>query len=822
MRKYLITGGCGFIGSHYIKNLFLNEANIRVANIDCLTYAGKLENLQSIHTNLNYVFYKANVKNRAIIEQIYQIEKPDIVVHFAAFSHVDRSILDAAEFIETNIGGTFNMLEAARKFGVGRHITIGSVIGNTPICVRNIKNGQISVKNIDSLCPETIQNYETLVLNEQHEVVFASVKYHISHKSDLLYRIKYTGGEVTTTGNHSVFIFDDDGEITMKRTDELCKNDKLVTFVGNIDCGHRIDTLDLRKVMESYDVGPLRRFLNLAHDALRGIASFKNSNVQQYSQSVIRRLIDLEYIKKNKKHWKITHLAQVDLENELSQLRWKWIKTWLRIPNDTITITPNIARAIGLYVAEGHRGHTEKEKKRCTNGIVWTIAETETFKIKWIEELANALNASVGIFHRPKDHCQQIYISNRAIHTFFEQFGSTAYTKCVPSFIWSLKQELVQAFIEGYEGDAHIKKTKARNYTSVNIQLLTEIAWLCRLNNIDSNVCLYMVKNNCPPYCKQSFDRQYGQLAIASSNYKKQKGLRYPWARCLPKKYILQRVQKLEGRLYDYTQSLSRDAISALEQSVQVPSSIGFAKVTDVEIIEAPNTTVYDLSVPKNHTFFGGRVPILLHNTDEVYGQIAHPNSSVETDPLDPRSPYSASKASSDLLTLSYYSTFKVPAMVSRCSNNYGSHQLPEKLIPLFVTNLIEGKKVPVYGRGDQIREWIHVDDHNSAVNFVLEHGNLGEIYNIGSGEERTNLEITDIILETLGKGQDSIQHVEDRKGHDKRYSIDCSKLRNMGWKPQREFKEAMKDTITWYVNNPEWWQPIKNDLQEFYQKQYK
>jgi dTDP-glucose 4,6-dehydratase len=333
MRKYLITGGCGFIGSHYIKNLFLNETNIQVANIDCLTYAGKLENLQSICTNPNYVFYKINVKDRNAVEQIYQIEKPDIVVHFAAFSHVDRSILDAAEFIETNIGGTFNMLEAARKFGVGQHVTIG---------------------------------------------------------------------------------------------------------------------------------------------------------------------------------------------------------------------------------------------------------------------------------------------------------------------------------------------------------------------------------------------------------------------------------------------------------------------------------------------------------TDEIYGQIAHPNSSVETDPLDPRSPYSASKASSDLLTLAYYSTFKTPTMVTRCSNNYGGFQLPEKLIPLFVTNLIEGKKIPVYGDGKQIREWIHVDDHNSAVNFVLEHGKSGEIYNIGSGEERTNLEITDIILETLNKGQDSIQHVEDRKGHDKRYSIDCSKLRNMGWKPQREFKEAMKDTIMWYVNNPGWWQPIKNDLQEFYQKQYK
>lgn len=208
-------------------------------------------------------------------------------------------------------------------------------------------------------------------------------------------------------------------------------------------------------------------------------------------------------------------------------------------------------------------------------------------------------------------------------------------------------------------------------------------------------------------------------------------------------------------------------------------------------------------------------------NTDEVYGQIPAPESSVEKDMLDPRSPYSSTKASSGLLALSYYTTHKVPVIVTRCVNNYGSNQLPEKLIPLFVTNLIDGEKVPVYGDGLQVREWIHVEDHNDAVDFVIECGNPGEIYNIGSGEERTNLEITELILNTLGRDKTFIKYVEDRKGHDRRYSINCNKIKQLGWVPKRQFEEAMMETINWYVENQWWWKPIKKDLQEYYKRQY-
>ncbi|MCL7414127.1 MAG: dTDP-glucose 4,6-dehydratase [ANME-2 cluster archaeon] len=196
-------------------------------------------------------------------------------------------------------------------------------------------------------------------------------------------------------------------------------------------------------------------------------------------------------------------------------------------------------------------------------------------------------------------------------------------------------------------------------------------------------------------------------------------------------------------------------------------------------------------------------------STDEVYGSIDE-GSFTEVDPLEPSSPYSASKAGSDLLAMSYYITYGLPVSITRCTNNFGPYQYPEKLIPLFITNLMEGKKVPVYGTGLNVRDWIYVDDHCSGINFVFNHGDSGEIYNIGGGSELTNLEITHRILEMLGKDESSIEFVEDRKGHDLRYSLDCSKLKGMGWKPGYDFDRALESTVAWYMENRWWWEPLK------------
>ena len=196
-------------------------------------------------------------------------------------------------------------------------------------------------------------------------------------------------------------------------------------------------------------------------------------------------------------------------------------------------------------------------------------------------------------------------------------------------------------------------------------------------------------------------------------------------------------------------------------------------------------------------------------STDEVYGSIRKGSFS-ETDPLNPSSPYSASKAGSDLLALSYFTTHHVPVIVTRCTNNFGPFQYPEKLIPLFTTNLIEGKKVPVYGSGMNVRDWIYVLDHCRAIACILKKGIPGEIYNIGGGTELTNLEITRKILEQLGKDETSIQFVGDRKGHDFRYSLSSDKLHSLGWQPTFTFDEALEHTIHWYKEHEWWWRKLK------------
>ena len=209
-------------------------------------------------------------------------------------------------------------------------------------------------------------------------------------------------------------------------------------------------------------------------------------------------------------------------------------------------------------------------------------------------------------------------------------------------------------------------------------------------------------------------------------------------------------------------------------------------------------------------------------STDEVYGDIEQ-GSSAEDHPLRPRSPYAASKAGGDLQVLAYRTTFGTPVVITRGSNTYGPYQYPEKLIPLFVTNLIDDVPVPVYGDGRQIRDWLHVDDHARGILHVLENGQLGEIYNIGGGNSRENIEITKVLLDATGRSWDThVRHVTDRAGHDRRYSLDASKAGRLGWKPVVLFEQGLRDTVNWYQLNEAWWRPIKSgEFNEYYKKQY-
>ena len=210
-------------------------------------------------------------------------------------------------------------------------------------------------------------------------------------------------------------------------------------------------------------------------------------------------------------------------------------------------------------------------------------------------------------------------------------------------------------------------------------------------------------------------------------------------------------------------------------------------------------------------------------STDEVYGTLGESGYFTENSPLQPNSPYSASKAGGDLITRAYFETFDLPMNITRCSNNYGPYQFPEKLIPLMISNALENKSLPVYGDGKNIRDWLHVYDHCTAIDLVLHEGKLGEVYNIGGNNEKENIYIVKLILEELGKDESLIEFVTDRLGHDRRYAIDSTKIQtDLGWKPKYTFEIGIKETIKWYLDNQEWISKVRSgEYQDYYEKLY-
>jgi dTDP-glucose 4,6-dehydratase len=268
---------------------------------------------------------------------------------------------------------------------------------------------------------------------------------------------------------------------------------------------------------------------------------------------------------------------------------------------------------------------------------------------------------------------------------------------------------------------------------------------------------------------------------------------------------------------YQFTQGDICDPAQVNELISDVDAVVNFAAESHVDrsisgAADFVQTNIVGVQVLLDAIKASGRlIRFLQVSTDEVYGSI-NEGSWTEEWPLQPNSPYSASKASGELLARSYNRTHDMDVVITRCSNNYGTHHFPEKLIPLFITNLIEGKKVPVYGTGENVRDWLHVNDHCRGIYSVLINGRSGEVYNIGGGRELTNNEITSLILEAMGADDSSIEYVEDRKGHDLRYSVDWTKInRELGYEPQVKFEDGLRETIQWYRDNEPWWKPLKN-----------
>ncbi|MCT2195590.1 dTDP-glucose 4,6-dehydratase [Paenibacillus sp. p3-SID1389] len=274
----------------------------------------------------------------------------------------------------------------------------------------------------------------------------------------------------------------------------------------------------------------------------------------------------------------------------------------------------------------------------------------------------------------------------------------------------------------------------------------------------------------------------------------------------------------------DITEAKAMDAL--IGQGVDVIVNFAAESHVDRSILEPDifvKTNVLGTQVLLDAAKKHGVKKFVQVSTDEVYGTLGETGLFTEETPLAPNSPYSASKAGGDLLVRAYHETFGLPVNITRCSNNYGPYQFPEKLIPLMISRALADEALPVYGDGLNIRDWLYVEDHCSAIDLVIHQGRDGEVYNIGGNNERTNLHIVRTILEQLGKPETLIKHVQDRPGHDRRYGIDPTKImKELGWKPKHTFETGIKETIRWYLENKEWWTRIQTGAyQEYYAKQY-
>lgn len=276
---------------------------------------------------------------------------------------------------------------------------------------------------------------------------------------------------------------------------------------------------------------------------------------------------------------------------------------------------------------------------------------------------------------------------------------------------------------------------------------------------------------------------------------------------------------------YDFDYVVNFAAESHVDRSIDEPEVFLTTNIIGTQVLLDAAKNHWNLNPnDKYSTDYKDGVKFIQVSTDEVYGSLDSDGLFVETMPLKPNSPYSASKASADLIVRSYYKTFGLPINITRCSNNYGPYQFPEKLIPLMINNCINNESLPVYGDGMQIRDWLHVSDHCLAIDTVLHKGINGEVYNIGGNNEKNNIEIVKLIIKTLNKSENLIKYVKDRPGHDRRYAINNHKItKQLGWKPSYSFEEGMKQTIKWYLDNHIWINNIvSGEYKNYYSKMYK
>lgn len=677
----MVTGGCGFIGSNFIKFLFSEHPEWNIVNLDKLTYAGRLENLKEVEDNPNYEFIKGDICDKKTVNKA--MKECSAVINFAAESFVDKAISSPEAFIKTDIIGTYTLLEEARKNELEKFIQISCYDENTraltdkglktfkelkkrdKVFSLNPKTNEIELKPIEKII---IQDYEGKMIHFKNKRI-----------------------DIMVTPNHKMFILNTKRKLVVEDASKAFKRsffyfpegkwkgkDEEHFFVENHG---RVETKDLLYILGIFVGDGFTSYQRKGSDAKTGLS--RKEFLEKARNKETGRFMEIE---KQGSHVSVQHAYRIFFD----------------IPEN------------------------DKCRKRAEKIL-------EKLKIN---------------FHKHKGKAgSHLYFTSKAWLNLFNQCGKAAHNKHIPSWALEYSPKYLRYLFEGLmDSDG----SNSKIYYTVSKKLVYDLCELCLKLNLKPSVH--------KRHTKSIFEER-----------------------------------KIEGESYYVfvartIKSISRKRI----RKVNYKGKIWCLKLKDNK----------NFLIERN-----GRLDFC-GNTDEVYGSIEE-GSFTESSPLRPRNPYSASKAGADSLAYSYFITYGLPVIITRSSNNFGPNQFPEKVIPLFITNLLRGKKVPLYGDGKNVRDWLYVRDNCRAIELLLRKGSNGEAYNIGGNNEKQNIELTGIILNELGKDESFIGFVKDRLGHDRRYSLNCEKIMELGWKPEKEFEEALKETIEWYSKNKGWWEPL-------------
>jgi dTDP-D-glucose 4,6-dehydratase len=699
MKKILVTGGCGFIGTNFIRYLLtspeINE-EISIINLDKQTYAGKGKNIEhlGLDKDLRYKFIKGDICDKEFVKNVFNEEKPEIIFNFAAESHVDNSIKNSNNFITSNVVGTVNLLDIAKENKIKKFIQISCYDEKTRALTseglkkyNELKEGDL----VFSLNPVTreieLKPIEKVIIQEYNGKMI-----HFKNK-----RI-----DLFVTPNHNMFILNTANKLNIESAEEASKR-SIFFMPKGIWKGKEEEDF----IIEGY--GKVR-----TRDIMYLLGIFIGDGFTAYQEKETETKTGLqkgEYLK----------LAKDKISGRFKKIEKQ-----------------------GEYksISHGYRIFFDiPEEDKCRKRVEKTLAN---LGIKY-----NCHKGKAGT---------HLYFASQAFLNFFDCCGKGAYNKHIPKRILEYSPKYLKYLLEGLmDSDGHNNKI----YHTVSETLVSDICELCIKLNLHPSIH----KRHCKSFING---------------------------------------RKIEGDAYYIFIAKTNKSISK-------------HKIKKIEY----NGKVWCLKVKDNKNFIverNGRFDFC-GNTDEVYGS-SKDKSFYEEDNLNSSSPYSSSKAAADLQALAYFKTHNLPVIITRSANNYGPYQFPEKILPLFITNLIEQKKVPLMwseeNPGLNIRDWLNVEDNCRAIWFISQNGVNGEIYNIPGENEKTNFEMTKKLLNYFCYGEEMIEKIPHRKAHDFRYSIIGQKLKNLGFEyKHKDLDNEIIKLIEWYKNNKEWWKPLKGIKKE-------